>query len=268
MEIFVSDIYKTLIEWAPLNLAEEWDNSGLQLGDFSQKVNNIFIALDLTDASLEEAISQNTNLIITHHPLIFKALKIIDCSKPNGKIIQKLIKNNIAVISMHTNLDCAINGVSDTLSDVIGLGEREPLINKYGNNNMVGAGRYGKLEKALFFSDIIEILKNKFNIPYLLCVGEPDSKIMNVAVCGGSGSDLWPKVIEKQADLYISSEIKHHIACEARDRNISIVDLGHFNSEYLIVKRIKEILFFKAKENNWNINILENKNEKSPFNFL
>jgi len=267
MEIFVSDIYKTLIEWAPLDLAEEWDNSGLQLGDFSQKVNNIFITLDLTDTSLEEAIHKNASLIITHHPLIFKPLRIIDFSKSNGKLIQKLIKNNISVISMHTNLDSAVNGVSDVLADVLGIKEQKPLVNN-NNNAMTGIGRYGKLEKELFLSNILEILKIQFDVPYLLYVGNPESKIRNVAVCGGSGSDLWLSVLAKKVDLYISAEIKHHVACEARDKKINIIDLGHFYSEKLIVKQIKEFLSIKAKENNWNINLIENKNEKSPFNYL
>lgn len=268
MEIFVSDIYKKLIEWAPLELAEEWDNSGFQLGNLFQKVNNIFITLDLTLNSLEEAIKFDSHLVITHHPLIFKPIKSIDFSKPFGEIIEKLIKSDISVISMHTNLDSANDGVSDALSDIIGLDKREPIVANSANNRTVGLGRYGNLEKSLFLSEIIYLLKNKISIPYFMTVGEPDCKIYSVAICGGSGSDMWDKVLEKGVDLFISSEIKHHIACDAKNRKLNIIDLGHFYSEYLIVKRIEEFLILKAKENHWNVNIRGNKKERSPFNFL
>jgi dinuclear metal center YbgI/SA1388 family protein len=268
MEIFVSDIYNNLTEWAPLELAEAWDNSGFQLGDLSQKVDNIFITLDLTLNSLEEAIKCNSNLIITHHPLIFKPIKTIDFSNPYGAIINKLIKADISVISMHTNLDSASDGVSDALSDIIELKDREPILNNFANNRKIGLGRCGKLKKTLFLSEILGILKNKISVPYFMTVGSPESRINSIAVCGGSGSDLWNKVLEKHVDLFISSEIKHHVACDARDRKINIIDLGHFNSEYLIVSRIEEFLSNKAKENHWNVSISVNKKEKSPFNFL
>lgn len=121
-------IFSSLEKWAPKSLAYDWDNVGLQVGSTNQKVNNILVTLDVLNNTVDEAIDQNIDLIVAHHPLLFKPLNQIDFSTPKGNIIQKLIKNNISVYASHTNLDIAEGGVNDLLSDMLQLQNKKSLI--------------------------------------------------------------------------------------------------------------------------------------------
>lgn len=128
MAIKTKHIFAALETWAPKSLAYDWDNIGLQVGSYDQDVNNILVSLDCLNSTVDEAIEKNIDLIVAHHPLLFKPLNQIDFATPKGKIIQKLIKHNISVYASHTNLDIAEGGVNDLLSDVLQLQNKQPLI--------------------------------------------------------------------------------------------------------------------------------------------
>ena len=123
-----SDIFHAMELWAPLNLAFDWDNVGLQVGSYSQPVKKVMVTLDVNEAVVKEAIKENVNLIIAHHPLLFRPMKQIDVHSPNGRTIYKLIKHDISVYAAHTNLDIAKNGVNDMLCDLLKLTNRENLV--------------------------------------------------------------------------------------------------------------------------------------------
>src|SRR5690625_4210262 len=121
-------IFKAMECWAPKNFAYEWDNVGLQIGSTTDITQGVLISLDVNDAVVEEAIEKNINMIIAHHPLLFKPLKTIDFTTVKGKLIQKLIKNDITVYASHTNLDITEGGVNDLLSEKLALQNVKPLI--------------------------------------------------------------------------------------------------------------------------------------------
>lgn len=119
--MLVGDITKAIEDFAPLHLAEEWDNSGLQVGSLTNEVERVLLSLDVTERTIEKAIDNKCELIITHHPLLFNPISSIDLSTKKGKLIERLIKANINVYSVHTNLDLTSEGVSDTLANIIGV---------------------------------------------------------------------------------------------------------------------------------------------------
>ena len=127
-DLINSDVFKIMENWAPKNFAYDWDNVGLQVGSFNKPVNKIMITLDVLESVVDEAIESNADLIIAHHPLLFKSIKQIDTDSPNGRIIQKLIQHHISVYASHTNLDAAEGGVNDMLCDVLDIKTREVLV--------------------------------------------------------------------------------------------------------------------------------------------
>src|SRR5690625_1382454 len=122
------DIFQLIESWAPKSLAYDWDPIGLQVGSTNDKVKKVMVTLDVSEAVVDEAIDQGVNLIISHHPLLFKQLKQINVETSKGKIIQKLLTNGITVYSAHTNLDIATGGVNDILAEKLKLHSPEILI--------------------------------------------------------------------------------------------------------------------------------------------
>ena len=145
MAVKCSDIINIMEEYANPNLAEDWDNVGLMVGDENRTISKILVALDIDDKIIDEAIEKKCDMIITHHPFIFKGIKSIKASDTLGNRIIKLIKNNICVFSAHTNLDIAINGTSDTFAKLLNLEKISNLFEK--DNSLVGLGRVGQLEE-------------------------------------------------------------------------------------------------------------------------
>src|SRR5690625_2017901 len=125
-----ADIFNWIETWAPLTLAYDWDNVGLQIGSKTNNVKKILVTLDVSEAVVDEAIEKQVNLIISHHPLLFKPLTQVDVNKPKGRIVQKLLQHDITVYSAHTNLDIANGGINDMLCDMLNVCETKPLIER------------------------------------------------------------------------------------------------------------------------------------------
>lgn len=251
----VKDIISHLEAWAPKTLIDSWDNTGFQVGREEDKVENILVALDLDKNTLEKAKENNTDLIITHHPLIFKPLNKILSSDPTGSIVLDLIKNNIAVYNAHSNLDLAIGGVSDQLAKRLNMMNVENLrqvtiIEDNENSNLYGYGRIGDMETTIL-EDFIKILKSSLDLDKLIIYDNKLKKtIGKVAVCGGSGSDFIADACALGADVYITGDIKYHEAQYAYERGLTLIDIGHFHSEKFIVPAIKSYILEEFKSLN------------------
>jgi len=228
MVLLVKDIIKFLEEKFPPSLALGWDNIGLHIGDANREVCTIMVALEATTAVIEEAIEEDIDLIIAHHPFIFSPLKSIDFTTPKGENIKKLIQNNIALYVMHSNYDIAKDGMGDVLAKKIGLLDIKPF-------SMIdaihGEGRVGKLEKVINIDELSNILYENFS-PYIDSIrhieGENIEKIETVAVIGGSGAKYIHDAKGVGADLLVTGDIKYHDAMDAKDIGLSILDIGHY----------------------------------------
>lgn len=224
-----------LDEIAPPRLAEAWDNIGLLVGDPGQEVRGVLVALDVTAEVLAEAEDQGCNVVVAHHPLIFTPLPAVRTDHVTGRLLVRAVKQQIALVCCHTNLDKARGGVNDVLAASLGLQDCRVLAADHGPENDCGFGRVGDLEEAIPFADFIERLLAALALPMVSVAGIVPAEVSSVAVCGGSGSDLAMAAREAGAQIYITGEVKHHIARWAEDAGFCVVDAGHFSTEKLVV---------------------------------
>lgn len=222
----ISQIYEYLNSLSPFELQEGWDNSGLLIGDFNQDVQTIVLSIDV-DEALIDSIEPNS-LLITHHPLIFGGLKQLEFNKYPTNLIRKMIQKNISNISMHTNFD-------------------KTHLNDYVAKDILG---YDVLYKDSFiayldineeFDTFAAKVAKAFNLPHVRCVKNSDF-IKIAALTTGSGGSLIKQI---KADCFLTGDIKYHDAMEARSINLSLIDIGHFESEYffaeILLKHLKNL---------------------------
>ncbi|MGL4672386.1 Nif3-like dinuclear metal center hexameric protein [Cetobacterium sp.] len=228
----------------PLNLAEEWDNVGLLVGRRDSEITGILLSLDLTDDVIEKAIESHLNLIITHHPLIFKPVKNINSDTLIGRKIIKLIEKGIAVYSMHTNLDSSKSGLNDFLGeDILGFKDGKILERLEKNDREYGIGRVYKLDETLSLEKLLNRLKEKLALDSISFVKAKKLKdIKKIALVSGSGASYWRKAKKAGAEVLITGDVKYHEAMDAREENFTIIDIGHFESEHIFSNLISDLL--------------------------
>lgn len=269
MPVKVKDIVESLDTAAPFSLAESWDNVGLLVGDREQEVTAVLAGLDPTSKLVDEAIALGANTIVTHHPVIFKPLSVINTAEPGGRLLQKALANQIAIIGCHTNFDSAREGVSDCLALQLGLTNLAPLVASPGAiATETGLGRIGRYPSSLSAGDFIARVLLVLNMPSVSMAGTLPAKISTVAVCGGSGSEFASIAFQCGADVYLSAEIKHSTAIWAVENDFCIIDGTHYATEKPAVTLLVEKLRHAGKQKIWNIKILQTQEEHHPFVLL
>jgi len=329
----VSDVQNILEAWAPPGVAWERDNVGLQVGDGRKTVKKILVTLDVSEEVVREAVRKRVDLIVTHHPPLFRPLSSILENDRIGSIVYALVRNEIALYAMHTNLDFTYNGVSFALADKLGLRDTsflmeqpqalrkvtvfvpekyvdrvseamaaagagvigkyehcsfrlegtgtfrggtgaQPFVGRAGHLERVGevrlemiapkwkvkdvvqamkkvhpyeevaydvyvlendsvnygAGAIGALPRPMALKSFLDLVKRRLRIPFLRYGGKTRRRIQRVAVCGGSGSDLLEVAIGRNADAFVTADVRYHTFEAAADR-IILVDAGHFETE-------------------------------------
>ena len=233
---------------APLSLQEEYDNSGLIIGNEEAEVLGVLICLDCTEAVLEEALKKNCNLIIAHHPIIFKGLKKIAGRNYVERVAEKAIRNNISVYAIHTNLDNVPVGVNKMICDKLGLTNCKILLPSFplskGGKGVVGAGMIGTLAtpstEISFLSKVKRVMKAG-SLRHTALLGK---KVSKVAVCGGSGSFLLTEAIKQKADVFVTADFKYHQFFDAENK-VLIADIGHYESEQFTKELLRDLLMEK-----------------------
>lgn len=220
----IKEMLNFLYTVAPKNLACEFDNIGLLVGDEDADIKGVLVSLDCFDEVIDRAEDLGANLIVTHHPVIFDGLKSVTADS----LVYKLIRKKISVISMHTNLDQTEGGVNDALAEAIGLYDIEQVTASDGF-----LIRKGYLDSSEDPYDFARHLKTALGGGVKFTAGNRD--ITTVAVCSGSGGDFLYDAVNCGADAFVTADIKHHIFLEASRLGISLYDAGHFNTEDPIV---------------------------------
>lgn len=265
MHVNVGEVLDYINKVAPWGYAEEWDNVGLMVGSRSYPVKKVLTCLDVTNGVIEEAIRQKADLVVSHHPFLFSKLNRMDFDTLKGRQIYELIKNNICVVSAHTNLDVAEGGVNDTLAGALGLSNCD-ILKSYIPNKFdidLGLGKVGELPSPLDFKDFILKIKKGLQISNVRIIGSQPQKVKKAGVfCGSFDGDLY-SVKSRNVDVLVTGDIKYHTALDAAEMGLCIVDVGHFGSEYLIVKKLYELLTERFKE----IEVNCSKVERDPFIF-
>lgn len=365
----VQDAQNALATIAPLSLAQDWDNVGLLLGDSQNRLQRILLTVDVTDAVVDEAIKQQANLIVSYHPPIWEPLKRVTAAGPTAKLYT-LLRQNIAVYTVHTALDVAHGGVNDGLADCLGLVDAQPIddfiedpegphyklvtfvphenletvaealyqagaghignyshcgfqtegtgtflplaganpsIGKPGRRETVaeiklesvvharcmpavlaalrqahpyetpafdvfrhhnlerclGLGRMGRLERPTALDVLIDQLKTLTGAQAVGLIGPKNRTIKKAAVCAGSCGSLIQKVIDQDCQLYVTGELKHHLALVAAQAGLTCVCLSHTVSERFILKKLAKQL----KKDLPGITIRVSAKDKDPFHW-
>lgn len=270
MKITVGDICGILEKLAPKDLAENWDNTGLLLGNPQTECIGVLVSLDATLPVVEEAIARHCNTLVVHHPVIFQPLKKIDTGTAEGRLLQKALANDIAIIACHTNFDISASGVSDYLGKQLGLINRSPLLPRENEKetNKEGLGCIGEYSQPVSDKAFLHRLLDILQLPGVPVAGPLPEKILKVALCGGSGSDFAATAHQQQADIYITSEIKHHIALWAVENKFCLIDGGHYATEKPAIRYLTDWLAKQSRALGWSLDITEAETETAPFIFM
>ena len=237
----LGNVIDAVEEIVPSGFAEDWDNSGMQLGDRDWLVERIWVALDPLPEVISAACQKNIDLVITHHPLIFKPLTVIDTSTLEGSVIQQALDHHVAIYSAHTNLDRVTDGVNDVLATRIGLCNTIPFSIDVVSGKP-GFGRIGELVQPTPIVVLANHLKQVLGIGHVKIAGNLDMHVKTVAVCSGSGSSMVNAFFDTGADVFISGDLKYHDARSFEFAQKTLIDIGHFASEHLIVETFAEKL--------------------------
>jgi dinuclear metal center YbgI/SA1388 family protein len=372
LSVKCSSIFSFIEKIAPCDLAESWDNSGLQVGDPQADIEKAMLAIDVNIAVAREAVNNGAGLIISHHPLMMKPPRTINIRQPLGELISYLIRNNLTVYTAHTNLDAANSGVSsalarklglinpavlhqtgilrfyklvvfvpvgheDNVRDAVleagagwlgnyshcsfmtrGLGTFKPLAGSnpyYGRTGEMeqvaevkletivpaavlkktvaamldahpyeevaydilplenrgavnGHGRVGKLAAPMPLKKFAGVVKAALGLSTVCMGGRPDCIVKKVAVCGGSGSDLWPDALNEGADIIVTGDVKYHTAQDMAAAGINFIDAGHYGTEWVVLPVLLKYLTDMCVETNINVELLLSKTNTDPFTYF
>jgi len=349
-------------------LAESWDNVGLQVGDPKASVSKVLVCLDPSELALQMALEQGAEALLCHHPLLFKPLQSLTPVDETGRMLFTAVKQGVAILAAHTNLDRAGNGLNDWLAAALGLTECRPLqggddpllklvvyvpagyegkvadalfkagagrignydscsfrsegvgtfraaegcspfIGQIGERSSVrelrletvvprelvsrvvdrmvrahpyeevaydllplanrreeiGLGRIGRLAQATTLAEFAAAVKQALQVEALRVVGDGETKIAKVAVCGGSGASLLKEAVRQGADVLVTGDVKYHEALHAASQGLALIDAGHFATERLMVGRLAETMGQEAAARGLEIEFLEMQGEEDPF---
>lgn len=255
-----------LEEIAASSLAESWDNVGLMVGNPEQEVTGVLVALDFTEDLLAEAEQCGCNVVVTHHPLIFKPLQAVRTDQVTGRLLARALASGVAVVSCHTNLDKVAGGVNDVLAQRLGLDDCRVLAADPNSPAGTGFGRIGDLPATISFTEFIDKLLGVLAVPAVRVAGVVPEKLSTLAVCGGSGSELAETAREAGAQLFVTGEVKHSTARWAEAAGFCVIDAGHYATEQLVVPSL-----VKAIAAGWATvggpEVMASKLQTSPFQF-
>jgi dinuclear metal center YbgI/SA1388 family protein len=261
--ITVADLCALLDEFAPPELAADWDNVGLLVGDRAQRIDRVMTCLTITPAAAAEAIRERADLIVTHHPLPFKPLKRLTADEPTGRLLLDLIRAGIAIHSPHTAFDSAAAGINQQLAEGLGLVEIHPL-EPAALTAEVGSGRFGRLPQSMTLGQVAAAAKQFLKIGSLQVVGQLQAPIARVAVACGSAGEFVDAAIRCDCQLLVTGETRLHTCYDAAARGIALLLTGHFASERFGVERLAEVLTSEFPE----IVVWASRDESDPLQWV
>lgn len=250
--MILKDIIKIMEDLAPKNLIDSWDNCGLEIGDTTKEVKKILLSLDISQESVDYAIENGVDTIISHHPFLFSPIKSIDYKDKKSKILINLIKSDIAIYSAHSNLDICQGGINDVLAKLLKLQNTTVLEKAYdiypleNKGEILGYGRVGNLVNPLSLLEFGQLVKKNLECDSIRLYGDIDKPVNRVALCGGSGGDFIKSAAAKGAHVYVTGDIKYHDAQMAKDLGLAIIDANHYDTEKIILPYLEKYILEKT----------------------
>ena len=231
----VKELYAKFNEKIPAALSESWDNDGIMCcADGSQEISKVLVTLDVTEEIVDFAISSHFDLIVSHHPLIFRPLSSVTEDNNVSRKIIKLLGNGVSVFSFHTRLDKVAGGVNDQLAELIGIYDTVP----FGEGFL---GRIGNVDEKMELEDFVYKLKLTIGAD-MIKYSDAFNTVDRVAVVGGDGKDYVRAAIEAGADTFISGRISYNMMEEAAEMGINLIEAGHYFTEHPVTEYIRELI--------------------------
>lgn len=225
----------------PKSAALDFDNVGLLAGRAEKEVNRVYLALDATDKVIDRAVLAGADMLITHHPLIFSPLKRVTDEDFISKRVVKLIQNDISYYAMHTNYD--VLGMAALSEKILGIKNTQVLdVTMSGDGGEEGIGRIGELEKTMTLEECCVYVKHRLKLGSLKVFGDMDKKVSRLAISPGSGKTAVAPAIAKGADVLVTGDIGHHDGLDAVEQGLSVIDAGHYGTEYIFIDDMKQFL--------------------------
>lgn len=264
MTYYVRDIIKVMEKIAPPFLKESYDNVGLMVGDKNKEVKKVLLALDCTKLVIEEAKENNVDMIITHHPLLFRKPSRIVYDDLQGYKIIELIRNDISLYSSHTNLDSVKGGINEEIVNILGFKNSKLMessnVKSYEDS---GIGRIVKLDNEINIEDLIKLVKEKLNISNLRAV-IGNKTVKKIAIINGSGQDYFSLALRLGADCIITGDTTYHFASDYKEMGVSVLDAGHFGTEWIVFLSVME----KLKKEFKDITFITSNKSSDPYEFF
>jgi dinuclear metal center protein, YbgI/SA1388 family len=267
MSMTMSELISEIEVIAPRELEEEWDNSGMQINMGNPEVNRVLIALEITKGVIAEAMMKEIDFIITHHPLLFNKIDVVDNNSITGNYLIDMIKAGISVYSAHTTFDDAFGGNNEYLADILGLARIRRIKNKLpamkGDAREFVIGRMGNFSEPITMETACRLVEDALGIKgELKTVGDPTKIISTVGLCTGAGGDTMAAAIKNGCDLFITGDVRHHEAQIAREKGICLIDAGHYGTEKIFAVNFADKL---RKNVGSKIQIIESEINTNPF---
>lgn len=240
--MILQDIINIIESVAPLSYQEDWDNSGLQVGNRNAEVRMALLTVDVTESVVDEAIDLGCDLIVSHHPLLFTGLKQLAGATPQQRCVEKAIRNNIAIYSAHTSMDKYLHGVSGRMAEKLGIENYRILVPSSHDEN-VGLGVIGKLPSPMPADMFVEHVASVFAAKgaAVRWVEGKQAMIHTVALCGGAAAEFIQQAIGQGADAFVSADFKYHQLQDAYQQ-ITVIDMDHWVSEHFTREIFSELL--------------------------
>lgn len=256
------DIITAVNRYAPLSLQENWDNSGIQVGDVTAECSGVLLCVDPTEQIIDEAVARDCNLVISHHPLLFRGLKSITPATGVQRAVMAAIRSGVTVFSSHTAMDSATGGISAEMARRLGLEAPIPLV-PGANDPTTGLGAVARATTPLDAESLVTKIKAVFGNSVVRASRLRPDAITTVAMCGGAGGEFIPDAIACGAQAYITADIRYHDFVDHGDE-IFLVDIGHYESECCA----KDIFYRIITEKFPNFAVYYSELENNPISYL
>ncbi len=238
--MIIKDIIAVIEDFAPLAWQESYDNSGLVVGREEDPVHRVLLAVDVTEEILDEAEREGCDLVITHHPIIFHALKKLNSADSVQRCVERAIRRGIALYACHTNLDSAPEGMSWRLAEMLSIRDLEVLQPRDGTPH-VGFGVVGNLSEPVATLEFLRQVQRQFEVRAIRYSAVAREEVLRVALCTGAGASLIGAARQAKADLFLTADMKYNDFMTP-DKALTVADIGHFESEYCAIRIIFDIL--------------------------
>lgn len=272
--VTVGDVVGVLEAAYPLAWAEDWDRAGLVLGEREAPVSRVLLAVDPTLAVAREAVASGAELLITHHPLLLRPVSSVEAGTFKGELVHRLIESGCALLTAHTNGDSAVGGVNDVLAEIFGLEDTVPLKAAEDGLEEEGLGRIGTLPHGTTLGEFAATVFS--TLPSVAggvrVAGDRDAFIRRVALCGGAGDSLLEAARRAEADVFITADLRHHPASEAREavgeQRPYLIDVSHFASEWMWLPAAAHALDRALADRGYDIEVAVSGINTDPWDFV